>query len=450
MTERKNSNSDYTMGTYNTYEREYSIEIKPIKLITIGKCSKYYLYILGSVLFNFFSTIITIKTSNNKGLFGFAPILSSYNSMKSIYTYLGYIIFGIFLRFYFKGKSKNKLNKKTNTLNLIHDKLINQDMKKTNFLIILTCISFVIYNDIETFLYSKGYQFLNYWSLEMVFTFLLMKRYFEVYIYRHHICSIIFNIISSSILLLVSSFFPYKSADNQFEFVGNELGNPLYSIVIIFIFAFLSFNFGFSRNFSKILMQSKFVSQYTLIIFIGITGFIFTICLSLFFYYLNQEDNFISYFKYLKTHTTWEILRDVLIISPIYLTLQFMQIYLEILTIYYLNPIYCLMLNNICYSIDHLFSFLFNIDINYLLNFIIYEIAEFVCIFGYMIHLEIIELNFCGLSDNIKRKISIKGEKEFNKLNEGEIGENEEDEDESSYIGIGKYEEMLAKNKNNK
>ena len=108
------------------------------------------------------------------------------------------------------------------------------------------------------------------------------------------------------------------------------------------------------------------------------------------------------------------------------------------------------MLNNICYSIDHLFSFLFNIDINYLLNFIIYEIAEFVCIFGYMIHLEISELNFCGLSDNIKRKISIKGEKEFNKLNEGEIGENEEDEDESSYIGIGKYEEMLAKNKNNK
>ena len=111
------------------------------------------------------------------------------------------------------------------------------------------------------------------------------------------------------------------------------------------------------------------------------------------------------------------------------------------------------MLNNICYSIDHLFSFLFNIDINYLLNFIIYEIAEFACIFGYMIHLEIIELNFCGLSDNIKRKIIIKGEKEFNKLNEDKIEnilaveENEEEEDDS-VIGVGKYEEMLEKRKN--
>ena len=35
--------------------------------------------------------------NNNIGLFGFAPILSSYNSMQSIYTYLSYIIFGIII-----------------------------------------------------------------------------------------------------------------------------------------------------------------------------------------------------------------------------------------------------------------------------------------------------------------------------------------------------------------
>ena len=448
MDERKNFNSIYSLDTNYISEKD-SFDIKPIKLISVGKCSKYYLYILGSVVFKFFSTIIITKTNNNEGLFGFAPILSSYDTMKSIYTYLGYIIFGIILQFCSRGKDKNKLYQKMNTLNIINKKLINQDKKKTNFLIFLTCLSFAIYNDIETFLYTRGYRCLNYWSLEMVFTFLLMKRYFEVYIYRHHICSIIFNIITSSIFLLISSFFRYKNANNQYEFVENELGNRLYSIIIILIFAFLSFNFGFSRNFSKILMQSKFISQYTLIIFIGITGFIFTICLSIFLYSFNQEDNFISYFKELKTHSTLEILRDVLIISPLFLFFQFMQIYFEILTIYYLNPIYCLLLNNICYAIEHLLSFLFNIENDYLLNFIFYEIAEFVCIFGYMIHLEIIELNFCGLSDNIKRKISIKGEKEFNKLNQDKIEkveESEEDEDDS-YIGIGKYEEMIAKNK---
>jgi len=161
-----------------------------------------------------------------------------------------------------------------------------------------------------------------------------------------------------------------------------------------------------------------------------------------------------SYFKELATHSTWEILRDILIISPLFIFFQFMQIYFEILTIYYLNPMYCILLNNIYYGIHHLLLFLFNIQMDYFLNFFLFEIAEIFASFTYMIHLEIIELNFCGLSDNLKRKISIKGEKEFNKLNEDKIeniintDENEEDE-ENAYIGIGKYEEMMVKNKNN-
>ena len=154
-----------------------------IKLISIGKCYKYYLYILGSIIFKFLSTIIITKLSDNGGLFGFAPILSSYDTMKNIYTYLGYVIFGIIFQFCLREKDNNRLNQKANTLNIINKKLINQDKKKTNFLIFLTCLGFVIYNDIESLLYSKGYHSLNYWNLEMLLTFLLMKKYFEVYIY---------------------------------------------------------------------------------------------------------------------------------------------------------------------------------------------------------------------------------------------------------------------------
>ena len=170
-------------------------------------------------------------------------------------------------------------------------------------------------------------------------------------------------------------------------------------------------------------------------------------------YYLEQEDNFIFYFKELKSHTTWEVLRDIIIISPLFLISQFMQIYFEILIIYYLNPMYCLLLNNVRYGIQHLLLFLFNIKMDYFLNFILLETAEILDAFGNMIYLEIIELNFCGLSDNIKRKIIIKGEKEFNKLNEDKIeniinpDENEENGEENTYIGIEKYEEMIEKNK---
>ena len=194
-------------------------------------------------------------------------------------------------------------------------------------------------------------------------------------------------------------------------------------------------------------MQSKFVSSYILIIFIGIVGIIITIIISIISYYY-ERDNFIDYFKELKNHSTWEILRDVLIITPIFLFSQFMQMYFEILVIYYLNPIYTLVLNNINYGIKRLILFLFSINMKYFANFIISEIAEIIAIFGYIINLEIIELNFCGLSDNIRRNIMDKAQKEFRYLNEDNIELYKNINEENTYVGIEKYKEMGYKNGN--
>ena len=88
-----------------------------------------------------------------------------------------------------------------------------------------------------------------------------------------------------------------------------------------------------------------------------------------------------------------------------------MQIYLEILTIYYLNPMYCLMLNNICYGTQKVILFILDEEKKYLAYFIFSEIPEIIAFFGYIIFLEIIELNFCGLNENIRRNIIFKGQK---------------------------------------
>ena len=42
--------------------------------------------------------------------------------------------------------------------------------------------------------------------------------------------------------------------------------------------------------------------------------------------------------------------------------------------------------------------------------------SEICPVFGYLIFLEILELNFCGLSDNIKRNIKSKSDNEFKEL----------------------------------
>ena len=451
-------NNQYTQyaieTTFTNVSEKVSSEVKNKSLISIGNCYKFYFYILGSAFFKVLSLMILGDKDSNFGLFGFSPILSSYNSMQSIYTYLGYIIFGIISYFCFNGKEKKKYYF-LETLSFVKERMKNQDKNKTKFQIFFVCFCFSIYKETQNLLFYFGYQPLDYWTFEVIFTFLLMKKYFEVDIYKHHICSIIMISIICTFLLFAASFFPNSNEGNQYEFVEEQLGNYLFIFIFILIFMFISFIYSFTRNFSKVLMQTKFVSQYILIFFIGITGLIFSIIISLITYFCGKDDNFISYFEALITHSTSDILLDILLISPLFMFFQFMQIYFEILTIYYLNPMYCLLLNNICYGIQRLVLFLFNIKMEYFVYFLLCEISEIVAIIGYTIYLEIIELNFCGLSDNIKRKIIIKGEKEFNKLNEDKIEsilaveENEEEEDDS-VIGVGKYEEMLEKRKNSK
>ena len=64
--------------------------------ISLGKCSRLYLYILGTGLFKIFSLILLGSNNISEdgiGLFGFCPIFNSFNFIQSIYIYIGYIIF---------------------------------------------------------------------------------------------------------------------------------------------------------------------------------------------------------------------------------------------------------------------------------------------------------------------------------------------------------------------
>ena len=82
--------------------------------ITIGKCSRTYLYILGSSLFKFFSLLLLGDKNLGLGLFGFCPTLIEHNFMQSLLMYFRYIVFGIIF-FYFKKikkSSDNDLKKK--------------------------------------------------------------------------------------------------------------------------------------------------------------------------------------------------------------------------------------------------------------------------------------------------------------------------------------------------
>jgi hypothetical protein len=184
-------------------------------------------------------------------------------------------------------------------------------------------------------------------------------------------------------------------------------------------------------------MQISFISPYKLIFLFGITGLIVSLIASIVSYFIDYPDNLPDYFSSLKSvydkGKHYKFFGEIFLIWPLYAFSNFMEMTFEILTIYYLNPFYVLMTNNVYYIISELISFLLNLSSDGLaiIQFILAELSEFFAISGYMIYLEILELNFCGLNENLRKRIIEKGEKEFKQLKEN-ISEEENDEDNQS------------------
>ena len=319
------------------------------------------------------------------------------------------------------------LERKSNSIQgYIYNNPENDFKKNINIKFILLFIVFAIHNETKKVLYIQGFQFFNFWTCEIVFMQFLMGKYFKIYFYRHHKIAIIFNIIFGSIILIITSFLPsslYNGIQgNSYQNIKDKLGSYYYFILIILLFAILSFIFCFTRVYSKILMQIKFISPYKLVILFGFSGLIISLIASIIGYYIDYQDNLFNYFSSMKSvldnGKTYQFYTEIFLVSPTYAFSNSMEFIFEILTIYYLNPFFILLSNTLYYAISEFIYFMLNISYDGLiiLHFILTELAEIWTSLGLMVYIEIIELNFCGLSDKLKKYIMKTGEDEFKLL----------------------------------
>ena len=409
---------------------------KTQNLISIGKCSKFYLFIIGSGISKLVSLMILGNNNanlpeNGIGLFGFCPILYNYNFAQSLYIYIGYIIFGIIMYFFKNVEKKEILDlltvKRKSSISIDYMyKQSNKLSKKAKIQILFTSLAFVFYIEIKKVLYIKGFQFFNFWTVEIIFMLHFLRKYFIIDFYKHQKVSVIFIVITVSALLLTASFLPTSLSNdnpgNSYQNINAKLGSYFYSILFIFIFMILSYVYCFSRTASKVLMQINFVSPYMLIFLFGIVGLIISLGSGFVSYFIDYPDNFINYYsdlgKLLDTNNKYRFYAEIFLVSPLYSFSSFMEIAFEILTIYYLNPFYVLMTNNIYYGITEIIFFVVNssTDSLVLTHFLLAEFSEIFAFLGYMVYLEIIELNFCGLDENLKKIIMEKGEDETREM----------------------------------
>ena len=398
--------------------------------------SKYYLFIIGNTILKIFKSLIfSISRKKERGLFGFTPILYDHTFVQSLFKYISFIFGG-----------------------LIHNKKDKYLGRKKYFQILFVCFIYFFRWELKEFLYRLNLHYFEYWIFDFIFLFIFVNKYFTINIYKHQKYSMIFIIFTNLILLVISSFLKMiddKDSDfygkNSFGIVEKITGNKFAFIGIFFGFIFLSFIISYARVKMKVFIDLNFILPYKLIFDIGLIGFFFTTiaiiittltkCRGRKFIVENiciQDenddyyfDNILIYIKNLRNSPNFYL--EILLMTPTYLILCFLEFTCEMMIINYLNPIYILIKDNLYYLIVRIINYILRHPIT-LAQLIILEMAEALAILGYCVFLELIELRFCLLDENLKRNISDRGKRETIYINNSieEIRDDESFQEEES------------------
>ena len=113
--------------------------------------------------------------------------------------------------------------------------------------------------------------------------------------------------------------------------------------------------------------------------------------------------------------------------TPLKTCAWFLESLLEILLIYYLNPIYILISDCIYYGCLQVFQLISQFDETMLLRIIMNVFS----LLFYLIYVEIIELKFCGLDKNLKISITKRGIREIQGNDDDESDESHDEEEEN-------------------
>ena len=206
---------------------------------------------------------------------------------------------------------------------------------------------------------------------------------FKKKLYKHHYLSVVLIILIGLIIDLVLGNLQKDISEHYLLLLMRFLREILYS---------------FHDVIDKYIMEKKFGSIYEIALYTGIINIlllgIFSVLDYYFFNYFGSND-FENYFNNFKSKE---------LIGIIGTMITQLGLYLSILHI------------NKNYTTCHIFIiFVFGQIVRYV-NFSVTSIIIFICLlvilFFSLVFNEIIEINFCGLSDNTKRNIRNRGENE--------------------------------------
>ena len=218
----------------------------------------------------------------------------------------------------------------------------------------------------------------NSWIWNILITSIFYYWFFKIKLFKHHYLSIIIIILIGFII----------------DLVLKNLQNDISDNLTLFLFRFLrEILYSFHDVINKYIMEKKFGSIYEIALSNGIITLILLLIFAVLDYNFFGLDDYEEYFNNFNG-------TELLVIFGVMITQ--LGLYLS------------LMITNRNYTPCHLFIIFVFGQLAYYIDFSGISIIVLLCLifilFMALIFNEIIELNFCGLSDNTKRKISERAE----------------------------------------
>ena len=291
------------------------------------------------------------------------------------------------------------------------------------------------------------FKHLDFWMLEFLFLSIFSKKYLAIEIYRHQKLAMLLTILplTLKIATIFLSFYEDEESDSNNFKPNDEHLKILYVLypwlIPIGITIYLSMKImrAYIKTQIKWYMDIKYVSTTKLLMNYGIIGTIFytIICtittftecskgyknINDYFCELEDADNKKKYFASFSLYFT-KVLFKHYILEPIILFFGILGFcfykFYSLMIIKKLTPIHLVfslplfyIMRKIILSITFLFNGLNDASCIYKEKYVIDTIGDFLCIFAYLIYLEIIKLNFCNLNFNLRDNIITRGQTEL-------------------------------------
>ena len=358
------------------------------KIFGIGKLNKKLILIILGV-FIYSASMIIEENSLFFADENLHPIL--YCLIYSLGLSLSFILLLIYKR---RNKNKSRMNSEKIEQNYPNAPANNKEQEKgisakNKFLMILFVSSIdYIAMFLSSYFWITDKNYINTWPVNIIFMTLFSYWILKTKLYKHHYLAIATIIIFGIIYNIIMDVFTYENITKN------------YKNYISFFFTEILFSLNYFLI--KYFMHIKYMISYEILFYEGVFELALGIITYIITTSINKLDNFIDFCKEIKENPLQVlVIIGLIIINFLYNTFLF-------IIVDAFSPFHIFLSNVLSEFIVFIYAFFeFNENYDYT-KMILGFVLLILCLFMILVYIEIIELNFCGLSNMTIKNIELR------------------------------------------